>query len=247
MTEWWYRRAIYNEKRRAYIVQHPDGTEVLYCFESLEPEEDERHAKLAICKEWEDEDNGTIGEMWAFMTLKEPQRFQNIVDDLLANAREAAVEENVDEFLAVIDLIKHRAIADDFDDESLEFVEGLFLTGPADAYNQREYDPERLHHHVERPDDECWQIDAARVMAADDPTRELGWACYVIHYPELTSSASEVEIVQTQSARLLDLEHHIDEVGARLAALHLQKFMEEGDRVQNPEYAYTNVSYFRSS
>jgi hypothetical protein len=39
---------------------------------------------------------------------------------------------------------------------------------------------------------------------------------------------------------LLDLEHHTDEVGARVAAIHLRKFMEEGDRVQNPEYAYTN-------
>ena len=124
MTEWWYRRAIYNEERRAYIVQHPDGSEVLYCFESLEPEEDEPHPKFAICKEWEDEENGSMGEMWAFMTLDKPEPFQKIVGDLLANAREAAVEENVDEFLVMIDIIKQRAIADDFDDESLEFVEG---------------------------------------------------------------------------------------------------------------------------
>jgi hypothetical protein len=64
----------------------------------------------------------------------------------------------------------------------------------------------------------------------------------VIHYHELTSGASEAEIAQAQSAQLLDLEHHIDEVGAQVAALHLQKFMEAGDRVQNPEYAYTNDS-----
>jgi hypothetical protein len=240
MAEWWYRRAIYNEEQQAYIAQHRDGSEVSYSFESLEPEDDERYPMLAICKEWEDEDNGTIGEMWAFMTLDKPEPFQKIVDDLLANARETAVEENVDEFLAVIDIIKHHAIEDDFDDESLEDIEGLFLIGPADAYTQREYDPERLHHHVERPDDECWQIDVARVVSAGEPTRELGWACYVIHYPELTSAATEAEVEQAQSAQLLDLEHHIDEVGARVAALHLQKFMEEGDRVQNPEYAYTN-------
>jgi hypothetical protein len=213
---------------------------VIYCFESLEPKEDELHPKLAICKEWQDEENGSMGEMWVFMTLDKPEPFQKIVDDLLTNAREAAVEENVDEFLAVIDVIKHHAIEDDFDDEYLEYVEGLFLIGPADAYTQREYDPERLHHHVERPDDECWQIDVARIVTADDPARELGWACYAIHYPELTSAASEAEIKQAQSAQLLDLEHHIDEVGARVAAIHLQKFMEEGDRVQNPEYAYTN-------
>ena len=240
MTEWWYRRAIYNEERQAYIVRHPDGSEVNYSFESLEPEDDELHPKLAICKEWEDEDNGTMGEMWAFMTLDKPEPFQKVVDDLLANARETAVEENVDEFLCIIDVVKRRAIDAQLDDESIEDVEGLFLIGPADAYTQREYDPERLHHHVERPDDECWQIDVARVVATDDPTRELGWACYVIHYPELTSAVSEAEIEEAQSAQLLDLEHHIDEVGARVAAIHLQKFMEEGDRVQNPEYAYTN-------
>ena len=37
-------------------------------------------------------------------------RFRKIVDGLLANAREAAVEENVDEFLCVIDVVKRRAI-----------------------------------------------------------------------------------------------------------------------------------------
>ena len=240
MTEWWYRRAVYHEERQAYIVQHGDGSEVLYHFVRLEPEESELHPNLAICKEWEDTDNGPVGELYAFMALEEPERFQNVVDGLLANAREAAVEENVDEFLCVIDIVKRRAIDAQLDDEFIEEVEGLFETGPADAYTRRDYDPDRLHHHVERPDDECWEIDVARVVAADDPTRELGWACYVIHYPELTSAASAGEIEQAESARLLDLEHHLDEVGARVAALHLQKFMEEGDRVQNPEYAYIN-------
>lgn len=240
MTECWYRRAIYNVERQAYVVRHEDGSEVNYRFMSLEPEEEELYPNLAILKEWEDADNGPMGELYAFMILEEPEQFQEIVDQILANAREAAVEENVDEFLAVIDIIKHYAIEEDFDDEFIEEIEGLFVTGPDDAYTQREYDPNRLHHHVERPDDECWEIEVARVVAADDSARELGWACYVIHYLDLTSSASKVEMERAQSALLLDLEHHIDEVGARVAALHLQKFMEEGDRVQNPDYVYMN-------
>ncbi|MCL4880419.1 MAG: hypothetical protein KJ064_27455 [Anaerolineae bacterium] len=239
MTEWWYRRAHYNEEKQAYIVRHEDGSEVQYSFLLLEPDEDEPQPTLALYKQWAEEDI-FMGELYSFCTLDQPEDFQQVVAAILANGREASVEENGDELLAVIDVVKHRAIDADFDDEWIEEVEGLFETGPEDAYTRRDYEPERLHHHVARPDDECWRIDVVKVRSAADPAQELGWMCYVIHYPELTSSASAAEIEQAQSARLLDLEHHIDEVGARVGALHLQKFMMEGERVENPEYAYLN-------
>ena len=236
MTEWWYRRAEFDEEQQVYVVLHEDGNRVTYSFTFLD---NELPAQLALRKEWRDDD-GTQFEVYPFLIPGQQEDRQAIVARIIDNGRETAREENVDEFLCIIDIAKRRAASADLDDEAIEEVEGLFLGGPADAYTRRPYSPQRLHHHVERPDDECWEIGVSRAVASGDPTRELGWVCYAMHYPELSSNAVEDEMESAAQARLLDLEHHIDEVAARVAALHLDKFMRQGARVQDPDFAYMN-------
>ncbi|KAB2902183.1 MAG: hypothetical protein F9K27_17560 [Anaerolineae bacterium] len=238
MTEWWYRRAEYNQDDQTYTVLHDDGYRVTYSFVCLE-EDDE--ILLALQKKWEDDSQNF--ELYPFRKLEKAEGWQDIVTEMVARAQATAPEENVDEFLCLIDIAKRWAVEADLDDELVEEMEGLFEAGPADAYTYRMYDPDRLHHHVERPDDECWQLGVARVVSADDPTRELGWVSYAIHYPELVASSDENDIARANQARLLDLEHHIDEVAAQVAALHLDKFMRQGSRVQDPEYAYMNDTF----
>lgn len=239
MTDWWYQRAECNEDDRTYSVLHGDGRRITYSFVCLDNDEDE--ITLALKKSWEED--GQYSELYPFRNLASSEGWESIVKQIIAQAKDTAPEENVDEFLCLIDIAKRWAVEADLDDELVEEMEGLFETGPTDAYTYRMYDPDRLHHHVERPDDECWQIGVARAVSADDPTRELGWVCYAIHYPELVASSDEDDIAQANQARLLDLEHHLDEVAAQVAAFHLDKFMRQGVRVQDPEYAYMNDTF----
>ncbi len=234
--EWWYRRAEYNEAEQTYPVLHDDATRVTYSVVTLDDED--MGPVLALQKAWEDE--GQYFELYPFRQLTSPDERDAVAAGMIARAKDTAPDENVVEFLCLIDIAKRWAINADLDDEDIEYIEGLFQMGPRDAYTQRPYSPERLHHHVQRPDDECWRIDVVRAAAADDPTRELGWIVYVMYYPELVSASTDEDIQRATYARLLDLEHHIDELGARVAVPHLEKFMTEGARVQDPEYAYLN-------
>jgi len=238
MIDWQYRRAEYDEEDQTYLVLHDDGSRVTYSFVCLD---EDTEILLALQKSWEDD--GQNFELYPFRKLEEAEGWQAIVTEMITRAQATAPEENVDEFLCLIDIAKRWAVVADLDDELVEEMEGLFEMGPTDAYTYRMYDPDRLHHHVERPDDECWEIAVARAVAEDDPSRELGWVCYAIHYPELISTSTEDEITKATQARLLDLEHHMDEVAAQVAALHLDRLMRQGLRVQDPQYAYMNDTF----
>jgi len=58
-----------------------------------------------------------------------------------------------------------------------------------------------------------------------------------VFYPDLTSAATEEAIEAAAQADLIDIDHWQDKLGAHLAVEHLYRFMLEGDRVRDPDYA----------
>ena len=242
MTAFWLRRAIYDEELKDYRVESPGDPTVHYTFMQIELDEDEADERFAIAlhKSWIDEDEAEWGEVYPFEFLDPLEAIDQVIADLRAEAKTLSEQENLDEFLALIDIVKQRAIDADLDGEGVFLEEGLFQTGPEDAYSIRPFDPNRLHDHVERPDDECWRLGIARAVSTDDPAKMLGWVHYVIHYPDLDSSASEEDIAGAEQALLLDIDHMTDEAAAHLAQSSLSNFMTAGDRVLNPDNAYLN-------
>ena len=56
--------------------------------------------------------------------------FDTDVEQILREAREVSVKGNIDEFLAVTDIVKRRAVMLGYEDEVIEDLEGLFQDGP---------------------------------------------------------------------------------------------------------------------
>jgi hypothetical protein len=71
MDDWWYRRAEYDKEREVYVVRHEDGSEVVYSFMTIELDEDDPDTTLAIFKDWEDDEDGPMGEFYPFMILSD--------------------------------------------------------------------------------------------------------------------------------------------------------------------------------
>jgi hypothetical protein len=163
--------------------------------------------------------------------------FDADVQEIIGKARDISVNKNIDEFLAITDIVKQRAVALDYGDETIEDLEGLFQSGPEDAYILHDIgDGPRLHHHVEC-DDGCCYLHVAQVVETNQQL--LGWGLFAVHLPELASSATESEIQAASHARVLLLDHLHNKRDAKLAMRGFQYYMET-ERVDNPEYAYMN-------
>ncbi len=228
-------RAYFDFARDAFVVdelRRPNGEPyVEYRLTMLEGEG-------GLEKFWWNERGEPSSEFFAFDTYGDLTTFKADCAALSHHAREKAQRENLDVFLALIDLVKARAVARGWADESLLKYEGLFENGPQDAYTLREKALHRLHLHVQRPDDECWTLKVAAVQTPQGVP--LGWGVFALHYPALDSNASEQDIACATYARLLDIDHFREELDARMACRFIESFMTVGDRVLDPDYATMN-------
>jgi hypothetical protein len=230
-------RAVYDDERGSFVVDHlraADGEPLVeYRLTLLEGDG-------GLEKLWCDEHDEQWSEFFAFDAFDSAAEFDTFSEALLKDAHHKAESENLDEFLALIDLVKQRAIDSGYAGEDLLEFDGLFEQGTEDAYLLREYEDDipRLHHHVVRPDDECWRLLVKRAVTPEDAP--LGWAVIAVHYPELTSSAEDQDTACAHIARVLDLDHFREEMDARLAIGFIKRFMLFGDRVLDPDYAYVN-------
>jgi hypothetical protein len=230
-------RAIYDEERGAYVVDHLRATDG-------EPLVEYRLVMLGtdggLEKLWFDEHGEQWSEFFAFDCFDDHAVFETFTAELLRQARVKSERENLDEFLAVIDLVKLHAVECGYAGEDLLEFDGLFEQGTEDAYLLHEFEDDipRLHHHVERPDDECWRLLVKRAVTPQEAT--LGWAVIAVHYPDLTSEAEDEAVTCARLARVLDLDHFREEIDARLAIGFIRRFMLTGDRVLDPDYAYVN-------
>jgi hypothetical protein len=188
-------------------------------------------------KFWCDEDENWYGEFFVFGKYASESDFDADVEQILREAKETSVKENIDEFLAVTDIVKQRAVLNGFEDNTIEDLEGLFQDGPEDAYTLTDLgDSPRLHHHVEC-EDECWYFHIAPVVDTDK--QELGWGLFAVHLPDLASNATQAEIEKANRARILLLDHLTSKRDAGLAKHGFAHYMET-ERTDNPEYAYMN-------
>jgi len=232
-------RALFNEERDSYVVEEygemSGEPAVEYTFTSIQDDEDD--LITAMLAKWVlDEEGETVVERVPFGEYPTEAAFNDAVAAIRQEAQQYAINENLDAFLAVVDIVKQWAVVAQLLDEEVLWAEGLFEDGPEDAYTLREmaYDT-RLHDHVERPTDECWRLHAARVV---DPAREaLGWAVFLVYYPELTSESEQEQIEQADYARILDVDHCVNELDARYAIDQLYGYM-ENERMEDPELAY---------
>jgi hypothetical protein len=239
-----YWRAIYNEERDGFVVERAgwidDEPVIEYRFTFFD-DDDTGEQEGGLMKWWLDEDGVPSGEFYSFGSYPDETAFREEVQHILAEARQRSQEENLDYFLAVIDIVKERAVDAGIEDEGIFSFEGLFETGPEDAYSLRQLSGfERLHDHVERSQDECWRLHVGK--AVDPQGEPLGWAVVVLVYPDLTSAASDEEIEAASCAELLDLDHWQEKSAAGLAADMIRRFMFQGSRVEEPEFAYSNDS-----
>jgi hypothetical protein len=233
-------RAVYDETRKAFIPRpfrysHPEP-EWFYQFELDNDDESEFH-DVCLVKYWTGEDAGS--EIFPFDFCTTEEEFDEIVAEIRAEAEVLVKEDNLDELLAIIDVIKQRSYEQD-EDESWFGYEGLFELGPEDAYTLRERDGSgiRLHHHVEQPDDQCWHTHTAEVVDPDG--NHLGWGSFAVFYPELPSSASEEAMRAVPCVLMLDMFHRKSQYEASRMNDGIEYFMTDGDRVQDPYYAYLN-------
>jgi hypothetical protein len=189
-------------------------------------------------KLWFDEDGVQYSDFCPFDTYTDEGTFVSDVRAILASARQAAIAENIDELLAVMDIVKRRMVEAGYDDEAVLDLEGLFQNGPEDAYTLRDIGSRnRLHHHIER-EDECWYLHVAPIV--DSLRQLLGWGVFAVHLPDLTSDATAETIAAASQARVLLVDHCRDELEARLVTKAIDGFMHEGERVSDPEYAFMN-------
>jgi hypothetical protein len=236
-----YVRAEYDKKRDSYISTNADWIEgepsVEYRFTLQEHEDKVNSWEAGLEKLWRDDEGNWYGEFFGFGEYSSEAAFNTDVEEILQEAREISLKENIDEFLAVTDIVKRRAVALGYEDEVIEDLEGLFQNGPEDAYILCDIgDNPRLHHHVEC-EDECWYLHTAQVVDIDK--QPLGWGLFAVHLPHFTSTASETEIRNASQARILLLDHLHTKRDAKLAKRGFEYYMET-ERANNPEYAYTN-------
>jgi hypothetical protein len=236
-----YVRAEYDDDRGSYVSTEADWIEgepsVEYRFSLLEDEDNPDSWEGGLEKYWIDEDGSHYGEFFVFAEYDNETAFDTDVEQIRREAREVAVKENVDEFLAVTDIVKRRAVALGYEDDTIEDLEGLFQNGPEDAYTLCDIgDAPRLHDHIEC-EDECWYLHVAPVV--DTEKQALGWGLFAVHLPDVSPNASEAEIESANRARILLLDHLHNKRDAKLAKHGFEHFMET-ERVDSPEYAYMN-------
>src|SRR5664279_964277 len=159
MTDAWYLRALYDKSSGAYIstgARWVEGEPSLeYRFTLIESEDESVAWQGGLEKYWLEEDDHPCGEVIVFAEYDNEAAFDAEVAQIQQEAKERSLRENIDEFLAVTDIVKQRTILLGYEEEDLEDMEGLFEDGPEDAYSLRDWDDRpRLHHHVECAD-EC--------------------------------------------------------------------------------------------
>ena len=238
-------RAAFDIQRDAFVVEQAGWVagepQIEYRFTYFSADEDDDIACLGgIDKWWLNEDGFAEGEFFAFGKYPDQKTFDDAIVSIFQQAAQRQQDENLDFFLAVIDIVKEQAAASRLNDESLFDFEGLFELGSEDAYSHRSYMPDRLHDHVERTKDECWRLHVARVV--DPQQRQLGWSLCVVLYPTLLSEASAHEIRAAELAHVLELNHFRAYSEAVLAVNGTLQFMLEDGRVEEPEYAFMDDS-----
>ncbi len=236
-----YVRAEFDTNRGSYVSSEADWIDsepsVEYHFMAQQDEDKPGSWEGGLEKFWCDEDENWYGELFVFGEYPSEADFDVDVDRILREAREVSIKENIDEFLAVTDIVKQRAVQNGYEDDTIEDLEGLFQDGPEDAYTLADLgDSPRLHHYVEC-EDECWYFHTAPVVDTDK--QELGWGLFAVHLPDLTSNATQPEIKNANRARVLLLDHLHNKRDAGLAKHGFEHYMET-ERVDNPEYAYVN-------
>jgi hypothetical protein len=234
-------RATYDDERESYVSDEArwvdGGPSLEYSFTLLDLDDSDT-LEGALEKSWYDPEEGWLGEARVFGEFADAEAFKAEVIVIRAEAEARAEADNIDTLLCVIDDLKERAIDGGLEDEWILEVEGWFEDGPEDAYTLREYgNGERLHHHVER-EDECWRLHVKKVI--DEAGQRLGWAVFTIYFPELPLDASHDDVLAAVDGRVLMLEQCREQLDARLALRGVAYFMDEGDRVDDPDYAYVN-------
>ncbi len=238
-------RAAFDIQRDAFVVEQAgwvaDEPQIEYRFTYFSADEEPEIACLGgIDKWWLNDDGFAEGEFFAFGKYSDQKAFDDAVANILQHAAQRQQDENLDFFLAMIDIVKEQAVEVQLSDESLFDFEGLFELGSEDAYSHRSYMPDRLHDHVERTRDGCWRLHVARVV---DPLQKLlGWSLCVILYPALSSEACIDEISAAELAHILELSHFRTYSEAVLAVNGRLQFMLEDGRVEEPEYAFMDNS-----
>jgi len=239
MREPQYVRAEYDEARNSYVSDGASwidgGPSLEYSFGCVIRTGKSRPVEGHLTKCWY-ADGERSRATFAFGKFRTVAEFEAAVRSIRAEAREVAANENLDELLAVTDIIKNMAIKRRLAEAYLEDMEGLFEVGPEDAYTLRDFDPteERLHDHVEC-EDECWFMKP--VPAADENGQVLGWALLAVYVPELPSTATLDEMRGAERAAILRLDTFRERRDVLMAQRGFWTFMET-DRLDNPLYAY---------
>lgn len=240
-----YWRASYDEERDSFVVKQAgwiDGEPLIeYRFTYFSTDEDDDITQTGgLDKWWLNDDGSAEGEVFAFGKYTDQAAFDADVERILQEAGKRAQDDNLDFFLAVIDIVKERAVEAELGDDTLFNFEGLYVMGSEDAYSTRPYENDRLHDHVERPNDECWRLYVARVV---DPLQKLlGWSLCVVLYPALSSGATAGEIDASEFAHILELKHFRAYSEAVIAVNGTLQFMLEDGRVEEPDYAFMDDS-----
>ncbi len=236
-------RATYDTKRDSWVVQDAgevDGEPALEYRFTCEKVEAYGHTVGRLTKIWREDGWEDGEESIQYGVYVNAAEFKRDLEQLEEEAREYAEAENLDLFLALIDIVKDRAYSIEDDEEVILPPEGLFEEGIEDAYTARDDSSgSRLHDHVERPDDECWRLHVTRIAAPDG--EPLGWGVFAVLYPELTSAANQADIDSAQAAHILDLDHRVEQGDAIISADVTAQFM-KSEREEDPDYAYANDS-----
>ena len=240
-----YWRALYDEARDAFVVEQAGWVDsepqIEYRFTYFSVDEDEEIARMGgLDKWWLNEEGFVEGDFFAFGKYLDHTAFDTEVERILQEAQKRTKDDNIDFFLAVIDVVKERAVESELGDESIFDFDGLFELGSEDAYSRRPYSSDRLHDHVVRTKDECWRLYVARVV--DLKHKPLGWCLCVVLYPSLTSDATKEEMDAAEVAHILELNHFHTYSEAVVAINGTLQFMTEDGRVEDPEYAFMNDS-----
>src|ERR1041385_1650387 len=115
MLERQYWRGLYDESRCAFVVEQAgwvDGRpKIEYCFSyNAEHEENEIGCLGGIDKWWLDQNGFVQREFFAFGKYADQAAFDAAIEEILQEARTRAQDENLDFFLAVVDIAKEYAI-----------------------------------------------------------------------------------------------------------------------------------------
>ena len=91
-----------------------------YHFISQEDEDKPGSWQGGLEKFWCDEDENWYGEFFVFGEYASEAEFDADVDRIFREAKEVVVKENIDEFLAVTDIVKQRAVQNGLEDNTIE-------------------------------------------------------------------------------------------------------------------------------